>query len=358
MAEAKCYCNLAFAYGQLKDFVAAAESFSLALTIAKSVGNLTLTFQALEGLGAVSFCTQQLSKAADYFQQALQVLAKIKDDTGMARERVMEKLSDVSMALQQKDRGSPQHTAPLVLPAVSQLPPIAPHPAGGRRHSKLSRSHPASTSVELSRKKGGWRSRHTSVTPLPLVLTPHQVSPVTQPGSDEASSSQHRLTVPSLASSTPGPSAPLDDSCGQEMQAYLESYRSEAGSLLSSTLTSLTSSTGSDSSNILGSSVFSRRALAAAAVGTSSGLLRTPTEIQEGCLALGPDARLHYTTKEVYPEQGGMDRRPGKRKMRRNRRPTQIVPVAHDPSPQQPLENPLAVGRNNRTSSSSVCVVL
>ena len=281
----------------------------------------------------------------------------------MARERVMEKLSDVTLALQQKQRGSPQHPTHLLHPPVAQLPPIAPSPSAGRKHSKLSRSQLASTGMELPRKKSGWRSRHASVAPLPLVVTPHQVSPITRHVAHDTGSLQHRLAVPSFASSTPLPLGSLDDSYGREMQAYMDTYSGEAGSLHSSTLTSLTSSTGSESPDIVGSSAFNRhchnQVLQAAAPRTPSGPLNPPQEIEEGCLALGPDARLHYTTREVPSEQGGAGNKPARRKAKQNSRcPVQIVPVADEPSSEQPQDQSQAEGKNNRTTSSSVCTIL
>ena len=99
-SEAKCLCNLAFAQTQLKDFPAAAESYSCALERAQSSRNPYLQFQACEGTGAAYYQMEQHGDAIRYFNQAILSLDEIKQDTGIARERVMEKLSDATEALQ------------------------------------------------------------------------------------------------------------------------------------------------------------------------------------------------------------------------------------------------------------------
>lgn len=58
------------------------------------VGDRHGQWQALEGLGAVSFLNNQIDKAARYFQQALGVLAAT-EQNHEAQDRIVGKLKDV-----------------------------------------------------------------------------------------------------------------------------------------------------------------------------------------------------------------------------------------------------------------------
>ena len=100
ISESKCLCNLAFAQAQLKDYPEAAKNFSNALAKAHKVRNNYIQFQACEGLGAINYHMGKYGEAVTYFKQALGILDKIKHETGIPRERVMEKLSDAEEALQ------------------------------------------------------------------------------------------------------------------------------------------------------------------------------------------------------------------------------------------------------------------
>lgn len=70
-------------------------SFSNALALARLAENTYLQFQTCEGLGCVHHQMGRYGEAAGNFQQALAILDHIKEDTGIARERIMEKLSEV-----------------------------------------------------------------------------------------------------------------------------------------------------------------------------------------------------------------------------------------------------------------------
>ena len=94
-SECKSLCNLAFAQTQLNQLQEAAISFSNALAKANLAKNLYLQFQTCEGLGCVHHQMGNHKEAAGNFQQALTILDHIKEDTGIARERIMEKLSEV-----------------------------------------------------------------------------------------------------------------------------------------------------------------------------------------------------------------------------------------------------------------------
>lgn len=98
--QVKCLCNLAVAHAQLQDFNNAKEIFTSALEKATVVNDHILQLQAHEGLGSVYYQMKQFPKAKESFHNALGVLQHIKYDTGLARERVMEKISDIMEAEQ------------------------------------------------------------------------------------------------------------------------------------------------------------------------------------------------------------------------------------------------------------------
>ena len=101
-AQVKCLCNLAVAHAQLKDFGKARETFTSALEKATLVNDHILQLQAHEGLGSVYYQIKKFAEAKESFHNALAVLQHIKYDTGLARERIMEKISDVMEAEQQQ----------------------------------------------------------------------------------------------------------------------------------------------------------------------------------------------------------------------------------------------------------------
>lgn len=73
----------------------AINTYSEALLTAHCSRDKLLVIQASEGLGAVYFNTGQYNNAIENYKQALEVLDTVSSDTGLARERVMEKLSCV-----------------------------------------------------------------------------------------------------------------------------------------------------------------------------------------------------------------------------------------------------------------------
>lgn len=99
-AQVKCLCNLAVAHAQLKDFNDAKEAFTTALEKATLINDHILQLQAHEGLGSVYYQMKKFSKAKESYHNALGVLQNIKYDTGLARERVMEQISDIVEAEQ------------------------------------------------------------------------------------------------------------------------------------------------------------------------------------------------------------------------------------------------------------------
>ena len=100
--EVKCICNLGFAQTQLHDFNSSVSTFSVGLSKAEQLSEEYLLVQCLEGLGSVHYHMKQYNKSQTNFEKALEVLSRC-EDTGLAKERVMEKLSDL-IELQSKAR--------------------------------------------------------------------------------------------------------------------------------------------------------------------------------------------------------------------------------------------------------------
>ena len=357
-AEAKCFCNLAFAQTQLKNFTAAAEHFSSCLSKAHAVGNLLLQLQAQEGLGSVNFSTEQFSKAVNCFQQALKVLDEIGEETGMARERVMEKLSVATQALKRQNESA--------MASESEGGGGSGGGGGGvrvpvKKHvkvKKITRHH--------SRGPGGRGSGSDA-------------------GRAQLANGGPRNHGPGMSEATDfgGPSSSkgvqLDSSYDRQVQAYMDTYRhSTDPSLASSSLTSVTSSSTS-SVNPLGASIFSRdlNQLSPSLPPTGRWASRSPhpSEVPEGSLALGLDTRQQFTTVEVEQDGSKGKGKRGKLRRKKGRKAMKIVPLnsspsqqAQQPSPPHPNTPPpppangagqssSSSGRHS-TTRSSLCLIL
>jgi len=98
----KCLCNLGVAHAQLKDYTKSIETFTSALEKATLIEDYILQLQALEGIGSVYYQMKKFSKAKENYHNALGILRHIKYDTGLARERIMEEISNVVEAEQQQ----------------------------------------------------------------------------------------------------------------------------------------------------------------------------------------------------------------------------------------------------------------
>lgn len=109
-SESKTLCNLAYAQTQLNQLKEAAKTFSNALTSAYQANNNFLQFQTCEGLGSTNHQMGRYGDAVGCFEQALAILDAIGEDTGIARERVMEKLSESTEALEQRKEISQEST--------------------------------------------------------------------------------------------------------------------------------------------------------------------------------------------------------------------------------------------------------
>ena len=276
-SEAKCLCNLAYAQTQLRDYSMAAESFAQALSKAKLCGNLALQCQASEGLGSLSYLTRQYSKANEYFTDSLDLLNQIGDDTGLARERIMEKLSDVAEA---------QHNPHVLEPVVeiSHTPQI--HPQVSMQHSRTPR---------YLHSKMRQFAYPPPPTPIPLLLPPIQPHSLERERLHGRSSALHRRHDPI-----------------PELQPSL--YETDDGLRHSSTLTSLTSDSSSSQLSI---SVFS-----------PARSRNQSADITEGSLALGPNAKQLYTVQveDTLTKKGHH---------RKRLKSTKIVPIKPSASVQE-----------------------
>jgi len=92
-SQSKCLCNLATAQLQLGQPEEAVVSFSNALAAAHKSCNIYLQLQACEGLGSIHIWWKKHGDAVGYLEQALMLLDSVPQDSGIARERIMEKLS-------------------------------------------------------------------------------------------------------------------------------------------------------------------------------------------------------------------------------------------------------------------------
>lgn len=77
----------------------AEKCFQLALKKGKEEEDLFVQFQAYEGLGSVCYQLERHDVAKDNFEQAIKCLERIGGNIGLVKERVLEKLADVIEAL-------------------------------------------------------------------------------------------------------------------------------------------------------------------------------------------------------------------------------------------------------------------
>ena len=320
-SEAKCLCNLAFAYTQLKNYPSASESFKNALSSAKSADNHYLQFQATEGLGAVHYQLEEHNEAIKYFNHALVALDSIQQDTGIARERVMEKLSDALEALQKQRQDqarrsrsqsrsktqSPKSPGPDSISAhnasdrVSDLEEHVPtadfSPCGSTNSlDGPGKSSPKPLARRLSpelKSVATRTQRHLENLPLPekkkgslppidpsrspqlaarrhTALDPIMNGSSTSASHKHATSSKRKGRKHVLPKITESPSAVIEplDSYDKQLHAYMDTYRDSEGEgrgsgdspLGSSSESSLSSGGSQDSRDQLGASIFSRHA--------------------------------------------------------------------------------------------------
>ena len=336
-AEAKCLCNLAFAQTQVHDFKSATHSFSIALSKSEIIHNSVLQFQALEGLGSVCYHSNQLSKSISYFEQALRVLDEVGEETGMARERVMEKLSDVTEAQQtNSNKDTSNEVDHTIIPSSSVV-------------HKQARVKQRRTIDSRGRQNSG-SMLHPPLTPIPLLITPHNVR-FTEGGviPYPPLTPIHDRHTPSIIVTSESPYNSRhhrhDDSYTQDLKAYINSYSD--GSLHSSTLTSLTSDTSSI--HLTRSAFGTNKVTSSGMVGSSISATPHSPDIPEGSLALGPNTKQLFTVQSLEDSTGR-----GKRRKRQHRT-GRIVPISST-SPSIPHEP--ETHTNITSNRSTVCIIL
>lgn len=397
-SEAKCLCNLAFAQTQLKDFPAAAESYSCALERAQSSRNPYLQFQACEGTGAAYYQMEQHGDAIRYFNQAILSLDEIKQDTGIARERVMEKLSDATEALQLSKQAQAKPTSKTMSPPLpaetvsgaergtNEQTDSSQHQHGGSSHSleragngspkllarRLSpelnstdttptHNHINLESLPLPEKKGGFLpplEKQGGKVSKELAFSSEDRRPSHKHATPAKRKGKERQHLPRIDENESSAVQRLDSYDGQ-LQAYITSLKeggSEGSSLHSSSNSSLSSGGSQGSGNQLGASMFSRHGSRRPThkhdnSSVPAPLPSSPLVVQEGSLAIGPDARERFTTQTHVVTSG---------QKRKSKVQTEIVPKTPGsngtPLPHStPLDHPSFTARHHQ---SKVCLIL
>ena len=271
----------------MQEYPLAHQSFTTALSLAQSETNTPLSFQALEGLGSLSYKTKDYEEAKRYFNEALELLDSMRGgDTGLAKERVMEKLSHVTETLQKGPEDIEETDANL---------------KNRERQQSL-------------------HSRHDSQL-MPIPLTPRNTVRFSEDRifsqSHQNSITPHKTTPPYVYVTTPGYTA------SQIPRSINETNRS----LHSSTLTSLTAT--SDSSQ-LSNSVFEEPNHAHLGSAHPHGVLPTSPVVTQGSLALGPNTKALYTV-----EKQEVVEKKKKKGRTKSHQTTRIVPI--DPSTSTPI---------------------
>ena len=377
-SEAKCLCNLAVAEIHLGDYVAAKTSYLNAQKQAEAAGNLYLQFQASEGLGSLCIQTNRPKDAIHHLKQALKTLDEIKQDTGMARERVMEKLSDATEALH---KDTPNHHRSTAIssegssseecPSGQRGPPEGHHPSvPGTSSEECSSILPENSLQENGEKNvtaslSGRSTEVDSSVPLPakkatVLLPPIKSTKVTLAAAEGVDGSTpegpskkplHKKATARRKRNKLGTVNEVPDAHEQLLNAYVESIKNDE-SLASSSDTNLSSSED-HSDHLLGASVFSRHASKAhpgpqPSPWTSRSMPESPRSVGEGSLAIGPNAREIYTTGTTVIEK---EHKRGKTRLQVQ---TEIVPVGTESCAQtlHPAE-----GRG-QVLQSRVCLIL
>ena len=431
-SEIKCLCNLAFARSQLRDYSASASSFSEAFTKAQAVNNLHLQFQAREGQGACHYHMKQYSEAASSFNSALELLDQMEGETGLARERVMEKLSDATEALglSQGQTSDPLHShggnsgnipSPLVSSHSStssspqslhyshgeeaaQLRPQRSTTGNCRGAAKSSQQCDVESSPKPEQRGGRLppldqpKSRAQPTASPASLSSPRQfpanASQATASSKHIGTSSKRKKTSPKSKSKGKGkekrkgkgrdrtkspkahPAAlSAQDSYDLEIQAYQETLMSTEGSSGEEDQSAVCDQRH-DTPDHLGSSMFSRHATKSHQTQIQQQPSLTPISslsslsqgqsnpeimsVQEGSLAIGPNARDNYTLQSSRVKSG--------QKGRKGKRPvvhTEIVPkgAAHhsrgankSSASGHPSPPPQSTGSSEQ--QSKVCAIL
>ena len=350
-AECKCLCNLAFAQTQLNKLQEAAKTFNNALAKSYQTKNHYLQFQAHEGLGSVSLQMGKYGEAVDYFNQGLIILDQIREDSGIARERVMEKLSEASEALQQLKVKQAEDED--IMDEESRSGRTKEPISGNPIHDQFS--------INSSNAHGGSLTRSQSMPHHSMTRSPSTELDNVSPLKDKPSHSKippiterrgvgmlprikivnpkypvHKHAFLKKKDKLPQTDRDLDTSYNSELQAYMNSY-----------IDSSSSSPGSspplhkDSLDIHQGGKFSPLSTSPqkqddnnegkyrsnARVKQIPSSLSQQHYIREGCLAIGPDAREKYTIELVKDTEGKRGRK------HRHRMRSEIVSTSSGTTP-------------------------
>lgn len=346
-SESKSLCNLAFAQTQLSQFQEAAKTFSNALAKAHLAKDNYLRFQTCEGLGSTHHQMGRFGEAASYYQQALLILDQIREDTGIARERVMEKLSQASDALQEakvkRERGE-------------SLRSDEQDEVRSKENTEHHRNFRESVFGELA--KHGY---DPTKPPSPLSIEPAKKISLTERRGAKAlppikakeaeSLSRIKHTVPRSAKGlVPHADMESDDSeYSTKLQAYVDSYRDSDG------LQGSQGSQGSWSQELDAVQHLDKEIELHSNAGTPRP--HSLQSVREGSLAIGPNARVNFTVQTTEEWSKGKG---GKKKCRRK---SEIIPtsppssLSTDSTTTPTHQQPTPTAQDGR-NQSKVCTIL
>lgn len=246
--------------------------------------NTYLQFQTCEGLGSTHQQLGRFGEAASYYQQALTILDQIGEDTGIARERVMEKLSQASEALEEAKAKLQGGTTQSSDERREQVRSKAQANAGFREsvygevvEQDYDQTLPAAKKISLTERRGAKALppiRAKEAQDLSRLPT-HVVPP------SSSAKGKERL-VPRIDMESD------NSEYSTQLQAYVDSYRDSDGSQ-GSWSEELQAVRHTDKEIELHST-------------------QRPRSVREGSLALGPNAREKFTvqtTEEWSKGKGG-----------------------------------------------------
>ena len=319
-------------------------SFSNALAVAHKSCNIYLQLQACEGLGSIHIWWNKHGEAVVYLEQALTLLDSIPEDTGIARERIMEKLSSAleqleesrSGGIEEEDLSSKEEQLEetssievgtrdldftndrqverkLVLgkPVTRSLgPEFAAAEQAGK--STPPASHKAQKQKISLRERRGMQGRLTPIQVRPRASQSTPISLVTPPQTSSGKGKGKMKRASSEESER--------NSFAEDIQAYIASYAD-------------TSNDDDDQAN---------------KPGTSAQL-----SVGEGCLSIGPRARENFKVTRDEDSQAAKRKNASKKGQRPRGKIVSISEVDGESSSKESLKT-----ADNRTQQSRACIIL
>lgn len=280
-SEVKCLCNLAFAQSQLGDYTTSATSFTEALDRAYTSQNTCLQFQACEGLGSCYYHLNQYTDAISTFNTALQLLDKMEEDTSIAKDRVMGKLSDATEALQRRSEGANESPSTnRDSPEHSQLPESHRHGNNDSRESEDRSVRRKSRKSPEMRENGKREKEEIQTRPTRLM---------NQDSCDNEIQAYEKTLV----------SVSSDESCDDERVSSADHLKG--------------SHEDTDHPAFSPHRTAKQHALTPisshSSLSQGQGINYPQSPVAEGCLALGPNARDIYTTQSSQLQSRGKRKR-------------------------------------------------